>query len=159
MSIGSKLGSHGFKHSAACTCANTSDLGPRRPHIKPIPCYFGALFYFAFSRHSPEAAKVSSVQSNITSRVLRPNHTASLKQAYPSQREGALFSPSDAAEEAAWLQPRLQTGDKRTRIDLRQTVVVQTKPSYFAHALVHGTASENGGWVKGEREEGVCTIS
>ena len=54
-------------------------------------------------------------RSNVTSRVLRPGHVASLKQAYPSQREGTLFSPSNTTEEAAWQQPRLQTEHKKTR--------------------------------------------
>ena len=89
------------------------------------------IVFFAFSRHSLEAAKVGSVRSNVTSQVHRPNHIASLKQAYPSQREETLFSPCKATEEAAWLQPHLQTADKRTRIDLQQTVVVQTKPRTY----------------------------
>ena len=41
------------------------------------------------------------MRSNVTLWVLGLNHIASLKQAHPSQREGALFSPSDATEEAA----------------------------------------------------------
>ena len=62
------------------------------------------IIFFAFSKQSPEAAKVSSVRSNVTSRVLGPNHIASLNQAYHSQREGALFSPSNDTE-ASWRAP------------------------------------------------------
>ena len=55
--------------------------------IKGYPCFTTADIHCLNSRHSPEAAKVSSVRSHVTPRVLRPNHIASLKQAYPSQRE------------------------------------------------------------------------
>ena len=48
-------------------------------------------------------------------RVLHPVHIASLKQAYPSQREGTLFSPDDATEYAAWQRPRLQIEDVNYR--------------------------------------------
>ena len=47
-----------------------------------------------------------------TLRVLRPVHVASLKQAYPSQREGALLSLVDTTDYAAQLRPRLQMEDK-----------------------------------------------
>ena len=47
-----------------------------------------------------------------TLRVLRLVHIVSLKQAYPSQREGTLLSPVETTEYAAWLRPRLQIEDK-----------------------------------------------
>ena len=93
---------------------------PRETHLTPplgvcmlvwCPVNHKRKNIFAFSRHSLEAAMVSSVRSNVTSRVLGPIHIASLKQAHPSQREGTLYSPSDATEDAAWQQPCLQTED------------------------------------------------
>ena len=69
--------------------------------------YYTSLF--AFSRHSPEAPKVSSVRSSVISLAHGQNHMVPVKQAYPSQREGTLFSSSDTTETAAWCQLRLQT--------------------------------------------------
>ena len=78
-----------LEQTGAYTCEGIQSTGSG-------PCY--GLFCFLHSLNIVRKLKVSSVQSYVTSWVLRPGHIASLKQAYLSQRERTLCTPSDATE-------------------------------------------------------------
>ena len=65
-----------------------------------------SFIFFAFTEHSPGAAKVGCQEGYVTVwREARVN-TVNGRQAYPSQREGALPSPPDTTKQAAQCQPR-----------------------------------------------------
>ena len=66
------------------------------------------------NRHLPSAIQSPFDYKFLALQMIYQNASKGFHQdvlAYPSQREGTLFFPSDATKEAVWQQPRLQTED------------------------------------------------